>query len=58
MSLKTREQAIKSFDLDDDVKIMLISNVGTTGLNMVMASILILLVSAAAELLMVCLYLG
>ncbi|KAG9088945.1 hypothetical protein FRC06_001771 [Ceratobasidium sp. 370] len=41
MSTRIREQVVAQFEKDDDVKILLISNVGTTGLNLTMASVVI-----------------
>lgn len=47
MALKAREGAIGEFEKSKDATVMLISNVGTTGLNMTMASVVILVVSAS-----------
>lgn len=41
-----RNRAIKDFETQDDIFVMLLSNVGTTGLNMAMASVVIFLVRA------------
>ncbi|KAF8597007.1 hypothetical protein BDV93DRAFT_513682 [Ceratobasidium sp. AG-I] len=41
MSPAARAQAIKTFEEDPDIKVMLISNVGTTGLNLAVASVVI-----------------
>jgi superfamily II DNA/RNA helicase len=45
MSLAARQQAVDRFERDDEVRVMLISNVGTTGLNLTMASVVIFVVS-------------
>ncbi|KAF8595568.1 hypothetical protein BDV93DRAFT_564271 [Ceratobasidium sp. AG-I] len=41
MSPKAREDAVKQFEERDDLRIMIISSVGTTGLNLTVASIVI-----------------
>ncbi|KAF8747165.1 hypothetical protein RHS01_11415 [Rhizoctonia solani] len=41
-----RDQAMKNFESQDDVYIMLLSNVGTTGLNLTMALVIIFLLLA------------
>ncbi|KAG9101257.1 hypothetical protein FS749_008706 [Ceratobasidium sp. UAMH 11750] len=41
MSTRVREQVVAQFEKDEDVRVMLISNVGTTGLNLTMASVVI-----------------
>ncbi|KAG8737755.1 hypothetical protein FRC10_007832 [Ceratobasidium sp. 414] len=41
MSTRIREQVVAQFEKDDGVRIMLISNVGTTGLNLTTASVVI-----------------
>ena len=46
MSDIERNQAVKAFEMQDDVHVMLLSNVGTTGLNLPMASVVIFLVCA------------
>jgi SNF2 family DNA or RNA helicase len=46
MTLKARESAIRDFKKSKDVMVLLISNVGTTGLNMTMASVVIFGVSS------------
>ncbi|KAG8710717.1 hypothetical protein FRC11_004194, partial [Ceratobasidium sp. 423] len=38
-----RDQAVREFEARDDVYVMLLSNVGTTGLNLTMASVIIFL---------------
>ncbi|KAG8710920.1 hypothetical protein FRC09_020876 [Ceratobasidium sp. 395] len=42
MSVKKRQQAVDKFNEDDKCRIMIISNVGATGLNLSVASIVIL----------------
>lgn len=51
MPLKARQRSLEKFEHDDDFKILLMSNVGTVGLNVTRASVLIFIVSALAGLL-------
>jgi SNF2 family DNA or RNA helicase len=44
ISVGARSKAIAEFERSDDTRIMLLSNVGTTGLNLTMASVVIFLV--------------
>jgi hypothetical protein len=45
MSLAARKAAIENFEKDDEATILLISSVGTTGLNLTVASVVIFVVS-------------
>lgn len=45
MTASKREKAVETFEQQDDIRIMLISNVGSAGLNLTAASVVIFLVS-------------
>lgn len=47
MSPKARDEAVKQFETRDDLRIMIMSSVGTTGLNLTCASVVIFMVSSA-----------
>ncbi|CAE7106900.1 unnamed protein product [Rhizoctonia solani] len=43
MSPEMRDDALKQFEADENIRVLLMSNVGTTGLNLTMASVVIFL---------------
>ncbi|KAG8688477.1 hypothetical protein FRC11_005391, partial [Ceratobasidium sp. 423] len=43
MTPETRDETLKQFESDDNIRVLLMSNVGTTGLNLTMASVIIFL---------------
>jgi SNF2 family DNA or RNA helicase len=45
MTSRARERAVTKFETDDEIRIMIISNVGSTGLNLMVASVVIFVVS-------------
>jgi SNF2 family DNA or RNA helicase len=45
MSVANRDAAVHKFENNDSIRVLLMSNVGTTGLNLVAASVLVFLVS-------------
>jgi SNF2 family DNA or RNA helicase len=45
MSTLKRQKAVEVFEQQDDIRVMLISNVGSAGLNLTAASVVIFLVS-------------
>lgn len=56
MTPAARDKAVEEFERNDDVRVMLLSNVGTTGLNLTVASVVVFVVSIVLKILPLTIY--